>query len=409
MGQVLSYVPLHVHSSKGSLLDSINTPESLINRAKELNLKAIAITDHGYCSNHIDFYKKAKENNIKPILGMEGYIALDMSIKEREQGFFHIILLAKNNKGYKNLLDISTIAHKEGFYYKPRIDLKTIKERKLGEGIIALSACIAGYIPQLIRKHIDNKEIKKAIQEYKDTFEEFYLEMQPVNTEETEQTKEQEYVNESLYKLAKETNTGLTATSDCHFTNKSDFETHNIFIQISQDRDNEVYKDCWLKSTEEMLNGFSNIPKEEIIKALENTNDIADKCNVEIELGVAYVPKADIPTGKNKDRYFLELISKGCKDRGFSDFDDDKKKLYWQRIITEYKVLQAKGFIDYFLMEYNIIKTAKSKGIIISPTARGSGASSLICYVLGITNVDPIKYHLLFERFLTMEKKGYPD
>ena len=411
------YTPLHVHTSKGSLLDSTNTPKTLVQRAKELGLKSIAITDHGYCSNHVDFYKECKANGIKPILGMEGYIANDMTIKDREQGFYHIILLAKNNKGYKNLLKISSLGHTKGFYYKPRVDLKTIRELNLGDGIVALSACLAGELPQMVLYEENFDKIINKTKEYKDTFEDFYLELQPINTKNNEQTEVQQFVNTGIVKLAHATNTQLVATSDCHFTNKEDYDLHNVFIQISQDRDNEVYENCWLKSYDEMLNGnyfgkYKSIDEEEkrhIEAILSVTNDIANDCTVELEMGKSYIPSAELPNGRTKESQILELIVQGCKDRGFDKFDKEKKELYWNRIKSEYKVLEAKGFIDYFLLEYNIIHTAKKNGIIISPTARGSGAGSLICYVLGLTHVDPIKYNLLFERFLTIEKKGLPD
>lgn len=411
------YTPLHVHTSKGSLLDSTNTPKTLVQRAKELGLKSIAITDHGYCSNHVDFYKECKANGIKPILGMEGYIANDMTIKDREQGFYHIILLAKNNKGYKNLLKISSLGHTKGFYYKPRVDLKTIRELNLGEGIVALSACLGGQLPQMLLQDKPMASVLSKIQEYKDTFEDFYMELQPINTLENEQTQTQQHINRQLYFLAQHTKTKLVATSDCHFTNREDYDLHNVFIQISQDRDNEVYENCWLKSYDEMLNGdyygeygsMSQKEKCNIEAILSVTNDIANDCTVELEMGKSYIPSAELPNGRTKESQILELIVQGCKNRGFDKFDKEKKELYWNRIKSEYKVLEAKGFIDYFLLEYNIIHTAKKNGIIISPTARGSGAGSLVCYVLGLTHVDPIKYNLLFERFLTIEKKGLPD
>lgn len=412
-----TYTPLHVHTSRGSLLDSTNTPKSLVERAKKIGLKALAITDHGYCSNHVDFYKECKANGIKPILGMEGYIADDMTIFDREQGFYHIILLAKNNKGYKNLLKISSLGHTKGFYYKPRVDLKTIRELNLGEGIVALSACIGGQLPQMVLHEDNFDKIISKTQEYKDTFEDFYLELQPTNTKDNDQTEVQHFVNVGIVELAHATNTQLVATSDCHFTNKEDFDLHNVFIQISQDRDNEVYENCWLKSYGEMLNGnyygkyksMSQEEKRHIGAILNVTNDIANDCTVELEMGKSYIPSAELPNTRTKESQILELIIQGCKKRGFDKFDKDKKELYWNRIKSEYEVLEAKGFIDYFLLEYNIIHTARKNGIIISPTARGSGAGSLICYVLELTHVDPIKYHLLFERFLTIEKKGLPD
>lgn len=412
-----TYTPLHVHTSRGSLLDSTNTPKSLVERAKKIGLKALAITDHGYCSNHVDFYKECKANGIKPILGMEGYIADDMTIFDREQGFYHIILLAKNNKGYRNLLKISSLGHTKGFYYKPRVDLKTIRELNLGEGIVALSSCIGGELPQMALKEVPYEDMIKKIKEYKNTFEDFYLELQPTNTPDNGQTRTQQYVNFEIAKLAMQTKTKLVATSDCHFTNREDYDLHNVFIQISQDRDNEVYENCWLKSYDEMLNGnyfgeyksISEEYKSNIKVILSVTNDIANDCTVELEMGKSYIPSAELPNTRTKESQILELIIQGCKKRGFDKFDKDKKELYWNRIKSEYEVLEAKGFIDYFLLEYNIIHTARKNGIIISPTARGSGAGSLICYVLELTHVDPIKYHLLFERFLTIEKKGLPD
>ena len=805
-----TYTPLHVHTSRGSLLDSTNTPKSLVERAKKIGLKALAITDHGYCSNHIDFYKECKANGIKPILGMEGYIADDMTIFDRKQGFYHIILLAKNNKGYKNLLKISSLGHTKGFYYKPRVDLKTIRELNLGEGIVATSACftkgtkvltvdgyknieditvgdmvmnmhgnwervdyptartyqgdgfiitntgedrnitctanhkfwvadnnnrkprwetaqqifesntkrymlypikvdynaskiiikreewhdsvittdprllkyklpdiieltpelmrlfgmfigdgsisitpktkqvnwtlnerdypqfepiikavesqlnikfsvltrskhcrvdvstaskefinfiyylfgncvantkhipkrlrhisfeldcellfgyfmtdgyssievkdgyrygenvfcsvseqliddvqkifatmgmrcrrsvklpftdkwgvhhqksyrltingihlaglskscfyshedvvsafmgqikdlsgrvlnyngqkylkiyiknmkpislntqvhclhnqshsfvvnnsivhncMGGELPQMVLKEVPYEDMIEKIKEYKNTFEDFYLELQPTNTPDNGQTRTQQYVNFEIAKLAMQTKTKLVATSDCHFTNREDYDLHNVFIQISQDRDNEVYENCWLKSYDEMLNGnyfgeyqsTSEEYKSNIKVILSVTNDIANDCTVELEMGKSYIPSAELPNTRTKESQILELIIQGCKKRGFDKFDKEKKELYWNRIKSEYEVLEAKGFIDYFLLEYNIIHTARKNGIIISPTARGSGAGSLICYVLELTHVDPIKYHLLFERFLTIEKKGLPD
>lgn len=401
-----TYTPLHVHTSRGSLLDSTNTPESLVERAKKLKMKALAITDHGSCANHLEFYKACKENNIKPILGMEGYITSDMTVKDKTSTYYHIILLAKNQVGYKNLLKITNLAHVEGFYRKPRIDLETIRERSLGEGIIASSACIGGEIPQMILNGCSNEELINKIEEYKRTFDEFYLEMQPTN-----RTKEdyQSTVNTQLERLSSLTNTELIATSDSHYTSKDDFELHNVFIQISIQRDNEVYGDCWLKSAKEMEEGLPYIKEENIHKALANTNSIADKCNVELTIGEGQVPTSSIPDGTTLDGYFYKLVVDGCKEKGFGDFPADKKKVYWDRIQTEYHVMKEKGFIHYFLLLKEILEAAKEHGIITSPTARGSAASSLICYVLGITHVDPIKYNLIFERFLTIEKKGLPD
>lgn len=797
------YTPLHVHSSRGSLLDSTNTPESLVGKAKEYGLTSLSLTDHGTISNHVEFYKQCKENDIKPILGMEGYIANDMTIQDREQGFFHIVLLAKNKQGYRNLLKLTSIAQLEGFYYKPRIDLKTIKEKGLGKGIIASSACfvkgtevltrhgfkeiqnikqddcvlnrfgewervnfpttrlykgdgyvvknvgdyreikctkdhkflvvdqknltprwetidfiknaktkrfmlfpskarynickdsikrcewersiikntdnlryrlpdnikitpdlmrlfgiflgdgsisiteknkricftlnsdeyeylkptienveeelgikfsvvtrlqrhrvdlssasvemvnlfyylfgncvastkkvperlkdisyelnmelmfgliitdgyarmrkkdgydygevslcsisrqliydvqgimanigvrsnvttmqehtdkrhvrhkrsyyltsnsiyvgkinkkkyynhfevleifynhaltktartveyngvkylkigirniekvnlnepvfclnndthsfvvnncivhncLGGQAPQMVLNDNSKEDIVKAIQEYQSCFDEFYLELQGTSFDVDEQSEKQFKVNEALYRLSNELDIPLVVTSDSHFTNKEDYQLHNVFIQISQNRDNEVYKDCWLKSPQEMLEqNYGNIPQEIIAKAMQNTMDIADKCTVELELGHGYVPTAKLPSGfSNVESYFSKLVVDGCKKRGFDKFIGGKKKIYWDRIKEEYHVMKEKGFLHYFILLYDILNEARKRGLVTSPSARGSGASSLICYALGITNVDPIKHGLIFERFLTIEKKGLPD
>ena len=795
----MSYTPLHLHTSRGSLLDSINTPESIVKRAKEIGLGAVAITDHGNCSNHLNFYKECKANDIKPLLGMEGYVTADMEVKDTTSTYYHIIMIAINQDGYKNLLKITSLGHVKGFYRKPRVDLQTIRKYGLGKGIIATSACftkgtkvltvdgyknieditagdmvmnmygnwervdypttrayqgdgfaikntgdernitctanhkfwvadnnnkkprwetaqqifeantkrymlypikvdyninknmihreewhdsviktdsrllkyqlpdvikltpelmrlfgmfigdgsisitskskriswtfserdypqfepivkaverqlgiqfcvltksencrvdmstssldfvnfmyylfgnciantkhiplrlrhismaldcellfgyfmtdgysrirdkdgysygesvfcsvseklvddvqkvfatmgmrfrrtsnpqykdkwgvnhqksyylslngmylaslskskfysheevvsaferqieasqdriiehdgqkylkiyirdikpiqlntqvyclhnqshsfvvnnsivhncIGGEVPQMILKSVNKVEIHDKIQEYKDTFEEFYLEVQPTNIGINE---EQKQINTTIQELSYETNTECVVTSDCHFTNKEDFELHNIFIQISIDRDNEVYKDCWLKSLDEIKDGLNYLEYQFVESCIENTNRIADKCNVELDIGHGQVPTAEIPDGLTLDKYFYNLIVQGCRDKGFQNFDKDKKKLYWDRIKHEYHVMVEKGFVHYFLLLYEIFQDASKENIIISPTARGSGASSLICYVLGITNVDPIKYNLIFERFLTMEKKGLPD
>ena len=406
-----TYTPLHVHSSRGSLLDSTNTPESLVSKALENNIHSLAITDHGTISNHVNFYKACKDNNIKPILGMEGYIALDMNIKEREQGFFHIILLAKNQEGYRNLLKLTSIAQLEGFYYKPRIDLKTIKDKGLGKGIIASSACLGGQIPQMILNNSPKEDIVELLQEYQSCFDELYLELQGTSFGIDHQSITQIKVNEVIYNLSQELNIPLIVTSDAHFTNKEDYQLHNVFIQISQNRDNEVYKDCWLKSPDEMLHqNYGNIPIEVIQEAINNTNAIAEKCSVELDLGHGYVPTAELPKRfPNVESYFSHLVIQGCKARGFDRFPAEKKQEYWDRIKEEYHVMKEKGFLHYFILLYDILNEAKKQGLVTSPSARGSGASSLICYALGITNVDPMKHGLIFERFLTIEKKGLPD
>lgn len=395
-------IHLHVHTSKGSLLDSTNRVEDLVARAKELNMDALAVTDHGYTSSLIDFYQECKNNDIKPILGCEVYVCDDMKIQDPKSRYDHLILLAKNKIGYENLLKISSLGFLEGFYYKPRVDIETISKYK--EGLIVSTACLGGTIPKMILNKEPIEKIIDVIKYYNKQFEDFYLEIQSADNP------EQELVNKTLANISDNLNIPLVVTSDVHFLKKEDFELHRIFIQINQDRDNEVYQDCWMKSESEVFDVISKqIGMEKAIEAISNTHKIADMCNVEIELGKSYLPKYNIPKQfKNEDEYLKYLINQGFVERGINKLDKDKLKIYIDRAKEEYEVITTKGFSGYFLIVQDFLKECKNKNIYIGD-GRGSANNSLVCYLIGITNVDPIKYDLNFSRFLTLERTELPD
>lgn len=396
-------IHLHCHTAQGSWLDSTNTPKDLPKKAKELKMEAVAVTEHGYTSSHVDFYKACKEEEVKPILGCELYVCDDMNIQDSNSKYDHLVVIAKNKTGYKNLLKLSSLGFTKGFYYKPRVDMKTLKKYK--EGLIVMTACLGGEIPRMIlsgaysRKYIENK-----VREYANIFKDFYLEIQPADNF------EQKKVNKRLVEISQNVGIPLVATSDVHFLNKEDYELHGVFIQINQDRDNEVYQDCWFKTEKEVMSVLTgHVGFEHAIEAIANTHKIADKCNVEIELGNHYLPDYSIPeTFKEEDEFLWHLIKIGFKERGIDRLPTDLQKRYWDRLKYEYDIITKKGFSGYFLIVRDIIKTCHENGIITGD-GRGSADNSLVCYIIGITNVDSIKYDLNFSRFLTLERKSLPD
>lgn len=451
---------LHVHDA-WSLLDSSNRVEELVARARELGMKALAITNHGNMYSAINFYKEAKnhaKNNlfevgkeyniplelleeidklipdsiglakaienpklqeyvkkdpeffqelltydIKPIIGCELYVCDDMKVKDPKSRYDHIIVLAKNEIGYKNILKLSSMGYLEGFYYKPRIDMKTLEENK--EGLIIMTACLGGEIPRMIMNpQISDDDIERKLTQYKETFPDFYLEIQSANNI------DQEKVNKALAKFSVKLGIPLVATSDIHFLKKEDFDLHGVFIQINQDRDNEVYQDCWMKSEEEMMEVLTqHIDFFDAIEAVANTSKIADMCNLEIELGKSYLPHFPIPEQyKNEDDYLRHLINVGFKKRGLNELDKETKQVYINRLKEEYDIITAKGFSGYFLIVQDFLEECKRRNILTGD-GRGSADNSLVCYVLGITNVDPILYDLNFSRFLTIERVELPD
>ncbi|MCT4620851.1 MAG: DNA polymerase III subunit alpha [Marinisporobacter sp.] len=394
------FVHLHVHTEY-SLLDGAARIKSLIKTVKDLGMKAIAITDHGSMFGVIDFYKEAKKEGIKPIIGCEVYTAarslLDKDpIKDKRQG--HLVLLAKNNEGYKNLMKIVSLGYVDGFYYKPRIDETVLK--KYSEGIIALSACLAGEVQQrLLNK--DYEGAKKEALSLQNIFgkDHFYLELQDHGIE------EQKMVNNQLIRLSQETGIPLVATNDIHYLKKSDADIHDILLCIQtgknvedEDRLKFPTKEFYLKSPEEMENLFPYAKE-----ALENSVKIADRCEVTFDFNQMYLPKYDVPDDYTAKQYLRKLCNEGLKIR----YKEITEELL-ERLEYELSTIENMGYVEYFLIVWDFIRYAKEENIMVGP-GRGSAAGSLVSYTLGITEIDPIKYHLIFERFLNPERVTMPD
>lgn len=397
----MEFAHLHVHTEY-SLLDGSNKIHEYVARVKELGMNSAAITDHGVMFGCIDFYRAAKAAGIKPILGCEVYVApgsrFDREAGQTENRYYHLVLLAENNQGYQNLMKIVSKAFIDGFYYKPRVDLELLEEYH--EGIIALSACLAGEIAKNLNRGF-YEEAKKAALRYQEIFGEgnFFLEMQDHGIP------EQQRVNQQLLRMHQETGIELVVTNDVHYTYETDVEAHDILLCVQtgkrlQDEDRMRYEggQYYVKSPEEMLKLFPYIPE-----ALENTQKIADRCDVEIEFGVTKLPKFDVPAPYTSWEYLNKLCYDGLKERYTENLDELGKRLEY-----ELGVIQKMGYVDYFLIVWDFIRFARDHDIMVGP-GRGSAAGSLVSYTLGITKLDPIKYDLLFERFLNPERVSMPD
>ena len=399
----MSFTHLHVHTGY-SLLDGSCKIKELISRAKELNMTSLAITDHGVMYGVIDFYKEAKANGIKPILGCEVYVSPSSRFEKTAKGgdrYHHLILLAKNNTGYENLTKIVSKGFTQGFYYKPRIDFELLQEYH--EGIIALSACLAGEIPKLISRGRED-EAKKVALKYKELFgkDSFYLELQDHGLP------EQKHVNQTLLSIGKELDILLVATNDVHYINENDAAAHDILLCIQtaktvSDPDRMRYEggQFFMKSEEEMRKLFPYAPM-----AIENTGKIADMCNVEIKFGETKLPEYQVPKDMTAGEYLESLCLKGF-DKNYSDNYLNREEIK-DRLYYELGVIEKMGYVDYFLIVWDYINYAKSNGISVGP-GRGSAAGSVVSYCLGITDIDPIKYNLIFERFLNPERVSMPD
>ncbi len=395
-------IHLHTHTAKDSFLDSTNRSEGLSARAKELGMPAIAITGHGYVSSHVDFYMACKEDGVKPILGCELYVCEDMKVQDPNSRYDHLIVLAKNDVGYKNLLTVVSIGFTEGFYYKPRVDMEVLRNHS--EGLLVASACLGGEIPRMILKGMPWKEIQSKVVDYAVFFDNYYLEVQGADNP------EQMKVNQALAKLSNELDIPLVATSDVHFLRQEDFELHGLFIQANEDRDNELYQDCWLKSEEEMFDVlYKHIGFDDAMQAIINTHVISDMCNVELKLGVSYLPKFPIPNGfVDEVAYFRHLINKGFVTRGLDKLPSDLKQVYINRLKEEFDIITRKNYTGYFLIVMDFLQECRDVDIYLGD-GRGSADNSLVCYVLEITNVDSIFYDLNFSRFLTVDRVELPD
>lgn len=397
----MAFTHLHVHTEY-SLLDGSSKIKELAVRAKELGMDSMAITDHGAMYGVIDFYRAAREAGIKPILGCEVYVApgsrFDRENVHGEDRYYHLVLLAENNEGYQNLMKIVSKGYVDGFYYKPRVDMEVLKTYH--KGIIALSACLAGEVPRFLARGL-YEEAKEAVLKYQEIFGRgnYFLELQDHGIP------MQRQVNQGVIRLSRELDIPLAATNDCHYINAEDWEAHDILLCIQTgkkvaDENRMRYEggQYYVKSEEEMRELFSYIPE-----AIDNTAKIAERCNVEIEFGVTKLPRYEVPEGYDSWGYLNYLCSEGFKERYPEDDGTLKERLEY-----ELGVIKSMGYVDYFLIVWDFINFARSHGIAVGP-GRGSAAGSIVSYCLKITNIDPIRYQLLFERFLNPERVSMPD
>lgn len=407
----MRFTHLHTHSHY-SLLDGLSKIEGLVNRVKELDMDSVALTDHGNLYGTVEFYKKAKAAGIKPIIGCELYVAKGNHFDKRpnvDDERYHLIVLAKNQTGYKNLVKLVSKAHLDGFYYKPRVDKNLLREHS--EGLIALSACLAGEISQtLLNKNIGQAE--KVALEYQDIFgkENYFLEIQ-----QHPHIEEQNFVNPLILELARKTNIPLVGTQDSHYLRPDDAHAHDVLLAVqtnnrTDDKDRLTMKidDFSITSSEETYKKFklvNGLEEKELNQIFENTQLIADQCNFDLELGKIQLPHFDLPQSfQNADEYLKQLCYEGLKKKQVAGENQQVK----DRLEYELSVIRQTGFASYFLIVQDSVNWAKKNGIIVGP-GRGSAAGSLVAYLLNITGVDPLKYGLIFERFLNPARIEMPD
>ena len=397
----MNFTHLHLHTEY-SLLDGSGKIKEMVNQAKELGMDSLAITDHGVMYGVIDFYKACQASGIKPIIGCEVYVApnsrFDRELGNSEERYHHLVLLAENNTGYQNLMKIVSKGFLEGFYYKPRVDYEVLE--KYSEGIIALSACLAGEVSNHLRRGFF-AEAKAAALKLQSIFGEnnFFLELQDHGMQ------EQKTVNQGMLRLSQETGIKLVATNDVHYTYVEDVDPHDILLCIQTqkkvtDENRMRYEggQYYLKSPEEMRTIFPYA-----LEALENTYEIAKRCNVTITFGEYKLPVYPVPEDYTAIEYLDLLCREGLKKR-YQPVPDE----LWERLDFELDTIKSMGFVDYFLIVWDFIKYAKDNQIMVGP-GRGSAAGSIVAYALEITDIDPIRYNLLFERFLNPERVSMPD
>src|SRR3990167_11299545 len=397
------YIPLHLHTQH-SLLDGAIRIEELIAKAQEYKLPAIAITDHGNLFGAIEFYQKVSKAGMKPIIGCEVYVAPTSRFEKKgtennSEASHHLILLCKDINGYKNLSRLLSKAYLEGFYYRQRID-KDLMSQYNG-GLIGLSSCLKGEIPHSLASGMIDKAREAALS-YKRIFgsDNFFLEIQ------ANELPEQDEVNKQLIELSRDLHIGLAATNDCHYLRKEDAKAHDVLICIQtgktlNDTDRMKFSSdtFYFKSPEEMKKIFKDVPE-----AVKNTKIIAERCNLDFKFGVPHLPKYEVPEGYDSNSYLRKLAEEGLKKKFIKNIPDN----YKERFQSEIKIIEAMGFSSYFLIVWDFIHYAKSKSIPVGP-GRGSAAGSLIAYCLDITEIDPLRYGLLFERFLNPERHSLPD
>lgn len=397
------FTNLHLHTEY-SLLDGAIAIDKLIKFGKQNNFKALCMTDHGNIFGAVRFFAQAKKAQIKPILGIEAYFTQDVKLKDAENKYYHLILLVENAIGYKNLCKLISYSYQEGFYFKPRIDYRILE--KHSEGLIATSACLGGHIPSLLMQN-NEQEAEKKIDWFLDVFgpERFYLEVQP------EDQKEQIILNQKIFEISKKKNIECVATGDCHYILPDDREAHEVMLSIQThhkitDANRFTFGDCrvHIRTEQEMLNIFSQHES-----AVWNSGKIADMCNFDFETGKLFFPQFEIPQQITQEEFFKNLCQEGFKkliEKG--SIDSDKIEIYQKRLDLEVSLISKMGFIGYFLVVSDFIKWAKINNIPVGP-GRGSAAGSIVAWSLEITDIDPIKYNLLFERFLNPERISMPD
>ncbi len=405
----MQFVPLHVHSHY-SLLDGLAKIDDIVQKAKNDGMTAVALTDHGVMYGTVEFYKKCKAAGIKPIIGVEAYIVNDRKRKERsEEERFHMILLAENNEGYKNLIKLTSIAHLEGFYYKPRIDWKVLKE--YSSGLICLTACLQGEVPRSILKGFKDDQLKAVVEKYQNVFgkNNFFLEVQH-----NPNIPEQKIVNNKIFEIGAKWDIPIVCSNDSHYLNSDDAEAHDILLCLQtkrtiseKDRMCMLGEDFSFMTQQQMADNFRANPE-----VLENTVKIAERCNVEISLGKIHLPHFELPEGQSDDEYLRNMCLDNMPGRyGFdaraSQSSAEQQKVM-ERLDYELSIIKKTGYASYFLIVQDFIVWAKNHGVVVGP-GRGSAAGSLVAYLTRITNLDPLKYDLLFERFLNPERVSMPD
>ncbi len=397
------FVHLHLHT-EFSLLDGAIKINSLVDMAKQQKWKAVGISDHGNIFGAVKFFKSAKKAGVKPILGTEMYMAPDVNIKDINQKYFHILIIVQNKIGYQNLCQLMAFAQTDGYYFKPRIDYKILQ--KYSEGLIIGTACLGGHIPQLLMKN-DYEQAYQRTEWLLDIFgqDRFYTEVQP------HPEKDQIELNKKIFELSKKYNTKTIATCDSHYLTKEDYYAHEVLLAIGTKKQMSDPKrmtfgnfECHVKTTQEMLDFFPDNPE-----VVWNTGEIADKCEFEFEFGKLFFPQSPIPKKYTEEEFFKKLSRDGLEEFNKENlFPEEKYPEYVKRLEWEMNTIIQMEYIGYFLVVSDFIRWAKEQSIPVGP-GRGSAAGSLVAWCLKITNVDPIKYNLLFERFLNPERVSMPD